>query len=280
MKSLKQMLNFLTLAKNEKKPKNRSISWSQLLLPSYKTRLVEFRKLFAKSVPINERLIADFSCALQKEILIQGRLYLSINYISFHANIFGWETVVSIKFTDIQAITKANTIRVIPNAIQIITTTGAKYIFTSFVARDKAFKRIYRLWQDVMIGQKMSVSEVWQLIHYNYGNYLGVPSDSEEDDEELSVITRNNMNIVEEELDDEVFNDTSHTHRLRHKKRESISSFLTCPESDLEEQLNHLDAFGGDIYDNNNNNSNNNSHFIPKLIKITYHSFSTEYRIF
>ncbi|CAG2105040.1 unnamed protein product [Medioppia subpectinata] len=192
-----------------KPPKpHRSISWSQLLLPSYKTRLAEFRKLFAKHVPTNERLIADFSCALQREILIQGRLYLSVNYLSFHANIFGWETVVSIKLAEVTALTKTNTIRVIPNAMQIIMDSGQKYIFTSFVARDKAFKRVYRLWQDVVIGQKMSVSEVWELIHYNYGNDLGVPSDDSEpdDDEELSIATRNNMNIVEEELiDDDVF---------------------------------------------------------------------------
>ena len=171
------------VAKNEKSKARRSISWSQLLLPSYKTRLIEFRRLFAKTVPSNERLIADFSCALQKEILIQGRLYLSLNYLSFHANIFGWETVLSIKLCEITALTKANTIRVIPNAIQVIKNNGQKYIFTSFVARDKAFKRIYRLWQDIVIGQKMNVAEVWQLIHYNYGSYLGVPSDSEEEED-------------------------------------------------------------------------------------------------
>jgi hypothetical protein len=166
------------LGKNEKKAK-RTMSWSQLLLPSYKTRLIEFRKQF-KAIPSNERLIADFACALQKEILIQGRIYLSVNYLAFHANIFGWETIVTLKLCDITALTKANTIRVIPNAIQVITNNGNKYIFTSFVARDKAFKRIYRLWQDITIGQKMNVSDVWQLIHYNYGSELGVPSDLEE----------------------------------------------------------------------------------------------------
>jgi hypothetical protein len=39
--------------------------------------------------------LIDYGCALQREILIQGRLYISENHICFHANIFGWITDVS-----------------------------------------------------------------------------------------------------------------------------------------------------------------------------------------
>jgi len=39
--------------------------------------------------------IIDYGCALQREILIQGRIYISENHICFHANIFGWITDVS-----------------------------------------------------------------------------------------------------------------------------------------------------------------------------------------
>lgn len=38
---------------------------------------------------------SDYSCALQREILLQGRLYLSENWVCFHSNIFRWETTVS-----------------------------------------------------------------------------------------------------------------------------------------------------------------------------------------
>lgn len=38
---------------------------------------------------------ADYSCALQKDILVHGRLYASQNYLCFYANIFRWETLVS-----------------------------------------------------------------------------------------------------------------------------------------------------------------------------------------
>lgn len=37
----------------------------------------------------------DYSCALQRDILLQGRLYLSENWICFYSNIFRWETLVS-----------------------------------------------------------------------------------------------------------------------------------------------------------------------------------------
>lgn len=40
---------------------------------------------------------ADYGCALQREILIQGRLYISEHHLSFYANIFGWVTSVSMQ---------------------------------------------------------------------------------------------------------------------------------------------------------------------------------------
>lgn len=39
---------------------------------------------------------ADYSCALQKDILLQGRIYLSENWLCFYSNIFRWETTVSL----------------------------------------------------------------------------------------------------------------------------------------------------------------------------------------
>ena len=74
------------------KKKRSTNSWLNILNPTYKTRHEEFKRLFNDLVPNNERLVVDYSCALQKEILVHGRLYLSLNYISFYANIFKWET--------------------------------------------------------------------------------------------------------------------------------------------------------------------------------------------
>lgn len=78
--------------RGQQKKKRSSNSWLNILNPTYKSRHEEFKRLFSGLVPNNERLVVDYSCALQKEILIHGRLYLSLNYISFYANIFKWET--------------------------------------------------------------------------------------------------------------------------------------------------------------------------------------------
>lgn len=54
----------------------------------------DFHELFP-NIPDQDYLIEDYGCALQREILIQGRLYISENHICFNANIFGWVTSVS-----------------------------------------------------------------------------------------------------------------------------------------------------------------------------------------
>lgn len=35
-----------------------------------------------------------YNCALQKDILLQGKMYLSERHIAFYSNIFGWVTNV------------------------------------------------------------------------------------------------------------------------------------------------------------------------------------------
>ena len=39
--------------------------------------------------------LSEYSCALQCDILVHGRLYLSKNYACFYANILTWEKSVS-----------------------------------------------------------------------------------------------------------------------------------------------------------------------------------------
>uniref|UniRef100_A0A4W5MV44 GRAM domain-containing protein n=1 Tax=Hucho hucho TaxID=62062 RepID=A0A4W5MV44_9TELE len=109
-------------------------SWYNVLSPTYKQRNEDFRKLF-KKLPDTERLIVDYSCALQKDILLQGRLYLSENWLCFYSNIFRWETTITILLKDVTTLTKEKTAKVIPNAIQISTdhdkvSQGARYSVT------------------------------------------------------------------------------------------------------------------------------------------------------
>ena len=62
---------------------------------------------------------SEYSCAIQKDILVHGRLYATVNYLCFYANIFRWETSIALKWKDVNGLTKEKTALVIPNAIQV-----------------------------------------------------------------------------------------------------------------------------------------------------------------
>ncbi|XP_028837812.1 protein Aster-A isoform X2 [Denticeps clupeoides] len=164
-------------ARNAKKMQ----SWYNVLSPTYKQRNEDFRKLF-KKLPDTERLIVDYSCALQKDILLQGRLYLSENWLCFYSNIFRWETTITILLKDVTTLTKEKTAKLIPNAIQI-STEHEKHFFTSFGARDRSFMMIFRLWQNALMDKTLSPKELWHIVHQCYGTELGLTS---EDDDYVS----------------------------------------------------------------------------------------------
>uniref|UniRef100_A0A8B9DM02 GRAM domain containing 1C n=1 Tax=Anser cygnoides TaxID=8845 RepID=A0A8B9DM02_ANSCY len=150
----------------------------QLSSSTYKYRSEEFKRQFSH-LPDSERLIVDYACALQKDILLQGRLYLSENWLCFHSNIFRWETTISIALKDITFMTKEKTARLIPNAIQIAT-KGEKFFFTSFSARDRSYLSIFRLWQNVLLDKRLTKQEFWQLVHQSYGSELGLNTEEME----------------------------------------------------------------------------------------------------
>ncbi|KAK7082786.1 Protein Aster-B [Halocaridina rubra] len=163
-------------SKSSDKKSNKS--WYKMLNPTYKSRSEDLKRLF-KDLPSDERLIVDYSCALQKDILVHGRLYVTPNYFSFYSKIFGWETFVSIKCKDIIAMTKEKTALVIPNAIEI-KTEGEKHFFTSFASRDKTYLMLFRIWQNALMDQQMSATELWQWVHSSYGDELGLTSDDDD----------------------------------------------------------------------------------------------------
>ncbi|XP_060222685.1 protein Aster-A isoform X2 [Meriones unguiculatus] len=169
-----QSLGSRNFIRNSKKMQ----SWYSMLSPTYKQRNEDFRKLFSR-LPEAERLIVDYSCALQREILLQGRLYLSENWICFYSNIFRWETTISIQLKEVTCLKKEKTAKLIPNAIQICT-ESEKHFFTSFGARDRCFLLIFRLWQNALLEKTLSPRELWHLVHQCYGSELGLTSEDED----------------------------------------------------------------------------------------------------
>uniref|UniRef100_A0A8D1N4B8 GRAM domain containing 2B n=1 Tax=Sus scrofa TaxID=9823 RepID=A0A8D1N4B8_PIG len=99
---------------------------------------MHFHKLFL-DVPTEEPLKQSFTCALQKEILYQGKLFVSDNWICFHSKVFGKDTKISIPAFSVTLIKKTKTALLVPNALIIATVTD-RYIFVSLLSRDSTYK--------------------------------------------------------------------------------------------------------------------------------------------
>nr|XP_015197250.1 PREDICTED: GRAM domain-containing protein 1C isoform X1 [Lepisosteus oculatus]XP_015197251.1 PREDICTED: GRAM domain-containing protein 1C isoform X1 [Lepisosteus oculatus] len=151
---------------------------------TYKQRTDEFKKLF-KDLPESERLIADYACALQRDILLQGRLYLTENRLCFHSNFFLWGTTITLTLKDITSMTREKTAKLIPNAIQV-STESDKYFFTSFSARERSYLSVFRMWQNSLLDKQLTKQEFWQMVRQHYGSDLGL---NNEEMESLQVST-------------------------------------------------------------------------------------------
>ena len=104
----------------------------------------DFHNLFS-DVPADDRLLDDFSCALSKEILLQGRVYISEHYLCFNSSLLGWVTNLVISLDEIQKFERRSTVGLFPNGI-ILETREAKHIFASFISRDSTLNFIETVW--------------------------------------------------------------------------------------------------------------------------------------
>lgn len=110
-----------------------------------KKRNRDYHQLF-RSVPEDDFLIEDYSCALQRDIILAGRIYISEGHICFSSNILGWVTTLVISFDEIVAIEKENTAMVIPNAIAI-QTLHARHTFRSLLSREATYDLMVNIWK-------------------------------------------------------------------------------------------------------------------------------------
>jgi hypothetical protein len=114
---------------------------------------------FFKSVPEDDYLIEDYSAALQKEILLHGRLYVSEGHLCFSSNILGWVTNLVISFDEVVSVEKKSTAVLFPNAI-VIQTLHARNVFASFLARDSTYDLIIGIWKISHPNLKSSLNGV------------------------------------------------------------------------------------------------------------------------
>ncbi|XP_030291842.1 GRAM domain-containing protein 2B-like isoform X2 [Sparus aurata] len=98
----------------------------------------QYHKLF-KEVSKDEILKQSYTCALQRDILYQGKMFVSDNWICFHSKVFGRDTKISIPAMTVTFIKKTKTALLVPNAL-VIETTSYQHVFVSFLSRNTTFK--------------------------------------------------------------------------------------------------------------------------------------------
>ncbi|XP_049460357.1 GRAM domain-containing protein 2B-like [Epinephelus fuscoguttatus] len=98
----------------------------------------QYHKLF-KEVSKDESLRQSYTCALQKDILYQGKMFVSDHWICFHSKVFGRDTKISIPVLSVTFIKKTKTALLVPNAL-VIETTCDQHVFVSFLSRNTTYK--------------------------------------------------------------------------------------------------------------------------------------------
>ncbi|XP_035524370.1 GRAM domain-containing protein 2B-like [Morone saxatilis] len=98
----------------------------------------QYHKLF-KEVSKDELLKQSYTCALQRDILYQGKMFVSDNWICFHSKVFGKDTKISIPVMSVTFIKKTKTALLVPNAL-VIETKSYQHVFVSFLSRNTTYK--------------------------------------------------------------------------------------------------------------------------------------------
>ncbi|CAL9729681.1 membrane-anchored lipid-binding protein Lam4p [Monosporozyma unispora] len=146
----------------------------------------EFHKFFKNSAGPDEKLIQEYSCAYSKDILIQGKLYITNENIHFYSNILGYITNVTISFHEIVQVEKKTTVGIFPNAIGIDTVQG-KFTFVSMANREATYDTVMDIWNQYTIGNRMKSS---------LSNETSDFSDDEEaEDDDESIISDSNVSV-------------------------------------------------------------------------------------
>ena len=91
---------------------------------------------------------ADYSCAIERKILLQGRMYVTEKFVLFYSNLFGFEKKIKVPYTHLVSIERTNTAAVIPNAI-VLRTAKNEYTFRSFWDREESLRCVVECYEQV-----------------------------------------------------------------------------------------------------------------------------------
>ncbi|GAB6018946.1 hypothetical protein CHUAL_000592 [Chamberlinius hualienensis] len=174
----------------------------------------KFHKLF-KNAAEDERVLDRFACALVSDILLQGQIYITDNYFAFYSNVlFGHVTKVVIPLDKVTDIRKVKMVKVIPNAIKVIT-PSKKFTFGSLLSRETTFKLMWKVWKRQKQLERDSVSQT-------SSERVSVPSEEEEIDDGTGV-SLNTPSVTDETANERVLSDSN----------QQISNNLDQPDSNI-----------------------------------------------
>ncbi|XP_055010840.1 GRAM domain-containing protein 2A isoform X2 [Boleophthalmus pectinirostris] len=104
-----------------------------------------------------------YSCALLRDILLQGRLYISRHWLCFYANLFGKDIKVAIPVVSVRLVKKHRTAGLVPNGLAITTDTGQKYVFVSLLSRDSVYDVLRRICTHLQVnGKSLSLKQLME----------------------------------------------------------------------------------------------------------------------
>ncbi|XP_064163884.1 GRAM domain-containing protein 2B-like isoform X2 [Anguilla rostrata] len=111
----------------------------------------QYHKLF-KEISKEELLKQSYTCALQKDMLFHGKLYVSDNWICFHSKVFGRGIKIVIPVLSVTLIKKTKTAILVPNAL-VIATADERHVFVSFLSRDTTYKFLKSICPHLEVGK-------------------------------------------------------------------------------------------------------------------------------
>ncbi|KNC99013.1 uncharacterized protein SPPG_05963 [Spizellomyces punctatus DAOM BR117] len=134
-----------------------------------------------KSVPKNDYVLDAFSCAMQKDIAVHGRLYITYDRICFYSNILGFIRMLVTEMKDVLAVVQKKG----PLSTTILVTTSeATHSFLLFYSKDEAhFTTLKAAWLNATnTEQRLSPQELYDSVSKRKHATAGVEIESEESD--------------------------------------------------------------------------------------------------
>ncbi|KAI8817203.1 uncharacterized protein EV422DRAFT_622878 [Fimicolochytrium jonesii] len=106
-----------------------------------------FVKTFPELSSSGETLINTYACALERDGLWHGKLYLTNAHLCFYGKHFGRSAKAVVAYSALTGLERKNTAGMFPNAIRLTAEPDQKFVFGSFLKRESAYDEIMDFWE-------------------------------------------------------------------------------------------------------------------------------------